>query len=121
MKNKIPVLLMVLVLIFSLAACGNEYVGTYKCTNVSMEVEGETTSLDAAEVFDEDIVITLKDDGNAKVNLAGEEVEGTWKTNGKEFTLTVEKNESKGTIKEDTITVDFFGTGLNCTFKKDKK
>jgi len=120
MKKRILILLLAMVLVFSLAACGaSKYAGEYTCTKVSMELEGEEISASPAELFDGDVTLEIVDDTKATLTLGGDPVDAEYTVNGSEITLTIEGTESKGTISENTIELDLMGTGMKYIFEKN--
>ena len=123
--KKILVVVLALAMIVALAACGeggssdngassDPNVGVY--TGTSVEMMGIT--MDMSEIYDGDCTLDLKDGGKATVTLDGQAIDATWAVDGDAITVTIEGEESAGTITDGTIVLDLMNMGMNMTFVK---
>ena len=138
MKKRIAILL-ALVMLLSLAACGgkdeggsvaNKFgdggsiaeqakpagpLGLYHGT--TYEYSGQ--SFQMADVYEGICTIELMEDGKAVFILGGEELQCTWELNGEEFILDNQAVESPGSLVDGVITIDFMEMGMIMTFVKE--
>ena len=122
--KKILVVVLALAMIFALAACGeggssdgassDPNVGVY--TGTSVEMMGIT--MDMSEIYEGDCTLELKDGGKATVTLDGDSIDATWAVDGDAITVTIEGEESAGTIADGTIVLDLMNMGMKMTFVK---
>lgn len=123
-KKRGLTLLMVLVMMIGLVACGGggkNPSGTYKL--VTMESGGEEMNVtELAELFGTEIDMTLelKEDESFTLDMGflseGESTSGTWKMDGDSLILTAEGDELQVTYDKETIVMDLEGESL--TFEK---
>ena len=138
MKKRIAILL-ALVMLLSLAACGgkdeggsvaNKFgdggsiaeqakpagpLGLYQGT--TYEYSGQ--SFQMADIYEGICTIELMEDGKAVFILGGEELQCTWELNGEEFILDNQAVESPGSLVDGVITIDFMEMGMIMTFVKE--
>ena len=122
--SKIVSLALVLICVFSLAACGggSGAEGTYNLKTLSMG--GMTFDIDQlAETLGEEadqlkIDLVLNSDGSFKLEADALEMsmDGTWKASGSNITLTVDGEDTTATLKDGEITMS--AEGVSMTFKK---
>ena len=128
MKKTIAILMLAVLLLGLLAACGGKsgggsgsvandpLLGTYKFSkmgNMPVQEYAELLelSLEEAQKF---MIIELKSDGKGTLSVEGEVQNITWKTEGEKFTLTAkdendQEDTVEGTIKDGVITLDLEG------------
>ena len=117
MKNIIALLLTIAMLL-SLAACGSSEpdpnagiyygtVGTY--SGFSMPVE---------KLFEGGCSLELKNGGKGVITLGEDPYNVKWSLEGETITVTLQGEESVGTLKDGTIQIEFLGMGLELTFEK---
>ncbi len=123
--TKMLSLALVLVCVFSLAACGggdSDLSGTYnlktiQMAGVTMDMDQLAESLgEAADSVKIDLV--LNSDGTYKLEADALEMttDGTWKADGSNLTLVIEGQETAATVKDGEITIT--AEGVSMTFKK---
>ena len=115
MKKTIA-LLMVLVMLLSLAACGGgeEDPNAGKYIGVSAAVGG--FSMPMSEVYEGETWIELKSGGRGTIMLDGDDFSMKWTLEGEELTITVQGVDSVGTLRDGVITVDLMDMGCVMTF-----
>lgn len=130
MKKTIAILMLAVLLLGLLAACGGKsgggngsgsvandpLLGTYKFSkmgNMPVQEYAELLelSLEEAQKF---MIIELKSGGKGTLSVEGEVQNITWKTEGEKFTLTAKDENDQddtveGTIKDGVITLDLEG------------
>lgn len=120
MKKHIA-LLLALVMVFALTACGGEKdndpnLGKY--VGATVEVFGEDMNI--SEIYSEgENCIELRSGGKCVFTLDGDSASGKWKLDGNDIVLTIEDMDSTGTLKDGVLTIDFMGEGIMMTFVKD--
>jgi hypothetical protein len=107
-------------MLFSLAACGGEaaedpdagkYLGiTAKAFGMTMEM---------SEIYPGETWLELKSGGKGTIMLDGDEFPMKWVLEGNAFTLTIEGEDSVGTLADGVIVVDLMGMGVEMTFLKE--
>ena len=108
-------LVLVVVLAMSLCACSQDpNCGKYVCKSVKV---GDIT-VSAAEAYPNGASIDLKVAGACTVVLDGAEYNGSWKNENNNVTITLEGEESKGTISGNTLNIDIYDVGMMMTFEK---
>lgn len=119
--KKLFALLLVVVMVFSLAACSGDEknhndpnLGIYK--GHSVEVLGEVTPM--SEVYSGRNQIELKSGGKGSFTLEGDTIDCEWELKGKTLTISIEGEDSRGTLEEGVIVLDFMGMGMDMTFVK---
>ena len=117
MKKTIA-LLMVLVMLLSLAACGGgeEDPNAGKYIGVSAAVGG--FSMPMSEVYEGETWIELKSGGRGTIMLGGDDFSMKWTLEGEDLTITVQGVDSVGTLQDGVITVDLMDMGCVMTFEK---
>ena len=117
MKKWVAMLLAVLV-VFSLAACGeteeDPNAGIYQgvcgtLCGVSMPVD---------QLFEGGCSIELKTGGKGIVAMNEETYKIKWEAEGETLTISLQGEESIGTLKDGIIDIEFLGMGLVLTFEK---
>lgn len=125
MKKRILTVLMALVVLVSLAACGGgkNPAGTYELTKMGDGSE-ELTAKELTEIAGTELEITLEmtKDNKFTLNMGilsdeeTESVSGTWKLDGDSLILSVEGEELSATYNGKTVAMDMDGVLL--TFGK---
>ncbi len=125
MKKRILTVLMALVVLVSLAACGGgkNPAGTYELTKMGDGSE-ELTAEELTEIAGTELEITLEmtKDNKFTLNMGilsdeeTESVSGTWKLDGDSLILSVEGEELSATYNGKTVAMDMDGVLL--TFGK---
>lgn len=118
--KKIIALLLALALLLSLAACGGETAddpnaGKYQGTTA--KAMGMT--MDMSEVYPGETWLELKSGGKGTIMLDGDSFSMKWKLEGDTFTLTIDGEDSVGTLANGVIVVDLMGMGVEMTFVKE--
>ena len=113
-KNRVLTFMMVLMMIFTLVACGGKSpAGTYDLSKMgdgSMEMTAE--ELSAIYGTELEITLELTEDNHFTWHMgiladeAGEAYSGTWELNGDSLILNMEGEEANGTYNGKTITID---------------
>ncbi|MGM9554711.1 MAG: hypothetical protein ACI3V2_10425 [Faecousia sp.] len=120
MKKNIA-LLLVLVMVFTLTACGggkDNDANLGKYVGATVEVFGEDVNI--SEIYAEgENYIELRSGGKCVFTLDGDSASGKWKLDGNDIVLTIEDVDSTGTLKDGVLTIDFMGEGITMTFVKD--
>ena len=120
--KKVLTIMLVITMVMSLAACGSKngdsenpalgkYIG-YQVDPFGWE------SIEAIDNQDE-CYIELGPGGRGIYCLNGERVKMRWKLKGETLTMRAEGQESKGTLEDDVITMNFFGIDITMTFVKE--
>ena len=118
MKRLLAILLTVAMLL-SLAACAEkEEVEIIVYEGMEATVMGITLPL--SEVYAGDTRLELGSDGTGTLILDGEAFPLKWLREGDSLTLTIDKEDSVGTFKDNLICIDLMGLGCEITFGKDK-
>lgn len=117
-------LLMALILMLSLAACGGgdtSAAGTYKLT--SMDLEGMSMDIKQLEELSGvkmNITLELKKNGDFTLDMAAldesDSLSGTWKADGNNLTLTSDGEDVTGTLDGKTLVLKQGSESL--TFEK---
>ena len=117
--KKIIALLLVLLMMFSLAACGgteeDPNAGVYQA--VSATALGMTLAIE--DVYPEGGFIELKSGGKGTVSLGADQFNVKWSLEGEELTVSVAGEPSVGSLKDGTISIDFMDMGLLLVFQKE--
>ena len=117
MKKLISVLL-ILAMVISLAACGASepdpnagiYYGTYGTYS--------GFSMAAEELFEGGCSLELKNGGKGEITLGADSYNVKWSLEGETITVSLQGEESVGTLKDGVIEIEFLGLGLNLIFEK---
>lgn len=117
MKKLISVLLMLAILL-SLAACGEKeedpnagiYYGTYGTYS--------GFSMAADKLFEGGVSLELKTGGRGTITLGADPYSIKWSVEGESITISIQGEESVGTLKDGIIEIEFLGMGLGLTFEK---
>lgn len=121
MKKLLSVLL-TLVMVLSLAACGGgsggradkAYVGEW--ISVAGTAFGFTMTGEEISGFG----ITLESGGKGKMTIDGDSAKVKWTNDDSNITIEIEGEKLVGAIGEDTLTfIDLLGTGMDLTFAKE--
>lgn len=122
MKKLLAIVLSV-VLVLSLTACGKSYTGKYALTAVKsegMEIKkGDSTWDIAFSEKDKQPYLELKDDDKFTL-LFDESQDGTYKVDGDKITLKADGESIEGKIKDDKITIEIEGSEAVFELEKDK-
>lgn len=124
MKKRIAVLMLAAVMVvLALAGCGGKkdaspVVGTWKATEVeAMGVNVKVDEyLEQMGMGDMKMEMSITDDGKFSMDMAGQQVEGTWKFSDSTLTLTAEGSDLDAEYKDGKITVD--ESGVKVIFEK---
>ena len=117
MKKLISILL-VLAMMLSLAACGSSepdpnagiYYGTYG-TYAGF-------SLPAENLFEGGCSLELKTGGRGTIMLGEDPYKVKWNLEGEAITISLQGQDSVGTLRDGIIEIEFLGMGLGLTFEK---
>lgn len=123
--TKMVSLVLVLVCVASLAACGGDSNVAGRYSLQTMEMAG--MSLDYEQLIstygdgtDVNIYIVLNEDGTFKLDMEavapGSSMDGTWTSSGSKLTLTTSDGDVDVTLKGGVITMS--AEGISMTFKK---
>ena len=109
MKKKLLTLLLVGIMIFTLASCDMAILGKWRITQVTAG-DVKMTQEEIVEMGLEGGYIKLNKSGSCKINLIGDEYDGTWTATG------------EGAVPENTIQINY-GEGLSgvATFDENKE
>ena len=114
-------LLLALVIVLSLAACGggSEEVdpNAGKYIGVSAAVGG--FSMPMSDIYPGETWIELKSGGKGDIMLDGDSYGLKWTLEGETFTLTLEGVDSVGTLSGGAIVIDLMDMGCVMTFRKE--
>lgn len=117
--KKIIALLLAVVMLLSLAACGggepDPNAGIYQ--GIRGEMDGIVLTME--ELYPGESYLELKNGGKAELVLEGDKISGKWTLEGEKFNLVVEGEDCPGTLKDGIVTFDFTGIGMFLTFAKD--
>ena len=117
--KKIIALLLVIVMLLSLTACGggepDPNAGIYQ--GIRGEMDGIVLTME--ELYPGESYLELKSGGKANLVLEGDKITGKWTLEGEKFNLVVEGEDCPGTLKDGIVTFDFTGIGMFLTFAKD--
>lgn len=117
--KKLLAILLVLAMVLALAACGETkedpnagiYQGTYG-TYAGF-------SMPADQLFDGGCSLELKNGGKGTIKLGADSYNIKWKLDGEAITISIQGEESIGTLKDGIIEIEFMGMGLGLTFEKE--
>ena len=116
--KKLVSILLIAALLLSLAACGEKvedpnagvYTGTYGTyAGFSMPVE---------QLFEGGCSLELMTGGKGVITLGADDYKVKWSLEGEEITVTLQGEDSVGTLKDGVIEIEFLGMGLTVTFEK---
>lgn len=116
--KKIIAILLTLAMVLSLAACGEKeedpnagvYYGTYGTySGFSMPVE---------KLFEGGCSLELMTGGKGVITLGADDYKVKWSLEGEEITVSLQGEDSVGTLKDGVIEIEFLGMGLTVTFEK---
>ena len=117
--KKIISILLTLVLLLSLAACGggepDPNAGKYQ--GISAKALGIT--MDMSEVYPGETWVELKSGGKGTVMLDGDDFPMKWTLDGEAITITIDGVDSVGRLADGVITVDLMDMGVEMTFLKE--
>ena len=118
--KKIIALLLALAMLLSLAACGGsaeEDPNAGKYIGVSAAVGGFAMAM--SDVYPGETWIELKSGGRGTIMLGGDDFSITWSVEGEEITISVQGEDSIGTLKNGAIVIDLMDMGCVMTFRKE--
>jgi len=117
--KKLIALIMVACIVLSLAACGggepDPNAGVYQA--VSGTALGFTMAIE--EIYEGETWIELKNGGKGTIALDGQEFGLKWSLEGEDITITIQGEDSVGTLVDGVITVDLMDMGLVMVFEKE--
>ncbi len=112
-------LILILVTIFTLTACGGG-AGDDADLYVATEVTMAGVSMDPKDVSSGGITLALDDNGKCTLVLNGEDYFAEWEVRGSAFTLTQSSDEFMGTMDGDTVTIEnLLDSGMDIIFLKE--
>ncbi len=109
-------LILVLMLILALAACGGEpdpNAGLYEATTA----EYAGFSLEVSSLYESGLSLELKDGGRAILTMDGTDYSVKWSLEGEALTITAADIELSGTLSDGSMVLDM-GEGVSVTFSK---
>ena len=112
--------LLALSMLLSLAACGGcaeEDPNAGKYIGVSAAVGG--FSLPMTDVYEGETWLELKSGGRGTIMLGGDDFSIKWSVEGEEITISVQGEDSVGTLKNGAVVVDLMDMGCVMTFRKE--
>jgi hypothetical protein len=116
--KKLLALVLSLVMVLSLTACGGgkDYSGTYKVTAVkSDDIELKKGDELWKTAFPDDSslpYIELKKDDKCTISFDDDNTDGKYSVDGDKITITADKEDVKGTIKDGKITLTIEGAEM---------
>ncbi len=137
MKKKTSLILAFLLIfsMFVMTACGGGNSGKTANEPAKEEVEVENpfvgkwiavaaqalgTTSDFSEISEEEYSFEIKDGGKAIMTMEGETVDGTWKADGNNVTLTFDDIDLPTVINGDVLRMDdFLGTGITAFYGRE--
>jgi hypothetical protein len=117
--KKLLAILLAMALLLSASACGKDedpHAGKY--IGIAAEMMG--MEMPMSEVYDGENYLELKSGGKGTLTLEGDSYKVKWSLEGEDLTVTVDGEDSDGTLKNGVISVDFMDMGLILTFEKEK-
>lgn len=118
--KRILAILLTLAMLLSLAACGGsaeedpnagKYLGTTaKALGMTMEM---------SEIYPGETWVELKSGGKGTVMLDGDDFSVKWSLEGEAITISIQGEDSVGTLKNGVICIDFMDMGVEMTFVKE--
>ena len=118
--KKIIALLLTLAMLLSLAACGGsteEDPNAGKYIGISAAVGG--FSMPMSDVYEGETWLELKSGGRGTIMLGGDDFSIKWSVEGEEITISVQGEDSIGTLKNGAVVVDLMDMGCVMTFQKE--
>ena len=105
-------------MLLSLVACGSSepdpnagiYYGTYGTYS--------GFSMAADKLFEGGCSLELKNGGKGEITLGADSFNIKWSLDGEAITVSIQGEESVGTLKDGIIQIEFLGMGLELTFEK---
>ncbi len=125
MMKKVASIILALLMLVSLAACGSSDVSSDDpnvgmWTAVSASMLGITTDID--EVFDQGASLELKANGKYVLTLDGENGNGKWTYEDGGLAFTSSEFDFYGSVESDILTLEnLMDTGLSINFEKEDK
>ena len=116
--KKLFAMLLTVALLLALVACGSSepdpnagiYYGTYGTYS--------GFSMAADKLFEGGCSLELKNGGKGEITLGADSYNVKWSLDGEVFTVSIQGEESVGTLKDGIIQIEFLGMGLELTFEK---
>ena len=118
--KKLVAFLLAIAMVLSLAACGGETAedpNAGKYIGVSAAVGG--FSLPMSDVYEGETWLELKSGGRGTIMLGGDDFSIKWSVEGEEITISVQGEDSVGTLKNGAVVVDLMDMGCVMTFQKE--
>lgn len=118
--KRIFAIVLTVAMVLALTACGGggeEDPTLGKYMGIQCEMGGIALSME--ELYPGESYLELKNNGKAKLVLGDDQASGTWKLDGEEFELTVGGEKCPGTLKDGVVVIDFAGSGIYLTFRKE--
>lgn len=117
--RRIWAMILVFALCLSFAACGKEAedpnAGLYICTTAEMM----GMEMPISEIYSGENKLELQSGGKGSLTLEDDTFKVKWNLEGTELTVTIDGEDSVGTLKKGVIKMDFMNMGLVLTFVKE--
>lgn len=115
--KKYIALLLALVMLFALCACGEEddnpNLGVYELDTAEMY----GISISTKDIYEGGFTIELKSNGKCKMTIDGKSASGKWTQDGTDFTISGGGFDGEGTIEDGVIVLENVqDSGVNFTF-----
>lgn len=124
MKKRLMTMLMAVMMLIVLSACGKKtdaIVGVWNAD--SMEMQGMSVKLEEyAEQTGQDITMTMeyKEDNTVTMDVLGSTGEGTWEAKDGKYTVTIDGDAQEVTVENDELIIEAENLG-KVVFKKAAK
>ena len=118
--KKLIAILLTLVMLLSLAACGGETAedpNAGKYLGTTAKALGMTMPM--TDIYEGETWLELKSGGKGTIMLDGDSFSMKWSLEGNAFTLTVDGVECDGTLENGVIVMDLMNMGVEMTFLKE--
>ena len=118
--KRVFVLLLTFSMLLSLVACGGKEendpnAGIYLCTTAEMM----GMEMPIEDIYEGENTLELKSGGKGTITLESDPYKIKWTLDGTELTISIDGEDSVGTLKNGVIKIDFMNMGLVMTFVKE--